>query len=200
MKKLLIGFLTLSYLVLLAGLGLAGTHFYFNHQAANGGGIPAQAELKTIQGKVLAGHDVTLETKRRRGVDSVERFYEFDVQPASGEMLKLRVDHSIEQARLEPILDETINAQYDSSDENVAYDILMNNQPVITYQEMAAKAQARADKKANFFGDGAMLQAGIWWIVLGAIGLFIRHKLQISLVKNTPRTLTAPEIAENKPK
>lgn len=185
LKKLLINLFALSYIILLAGLGLIGMHFFSNHQAANGGGIPAQTELQTVQGKVLEGRDVTLETKRRRGVDKVERFYEFDVKPESGATVKLRVNHDIESTRLEPIIQETITAQYDSSDNNITYNIVMNQQPVLTYQEMAEKAQATADKQAAFFGDGAMLQAGIWWIVLGAIGLFIRNRLQRSLKNAT---------------
>lgn len=195
MKKLIYHFLALSYLFLISGIGLIVAHFFFGHKAATGGGVPPQSELKVVEGKVVAGRDVTIETKRRRGVDSKERFYEFDVQTADGKMLQLRVDHSIPKSRLEPILDETIQAKYDSSDDNIAYNIAMNGQDVVVYKELAEKAQEKANKQADFFSDGAMLKAGIQWLIMGLIGLGIRHWLSRSLkalpatVRHTPTPL-----------
>lgn len=177
LKNVFAKILLVSYLFLFGGIGLVGMHFFSNHNASTGGGIPAESTLSVVEGKVVEGRDVTLETKRRRGPNSAEQFYELDVQPTSGQMVKLRLDHDLEQSRIESVLEEQITAKYDATDENITYDIVMNGTGVITYQEMATKAQIKADKQAEFFGDGAMLQAGISWIIMGMIGLLGRHLL-----------------------
>ena len=169
LKNIFAKILLVSYLFLFGGIGLVGMHFFSNHNASTGGGIPAESALSVVEGKVVEGRDVTLETKRRRGPNSAEQFYELDVQPTSGQMVKLRLDHDLEQSRIESVLEEQITAKYD--------DIVMNGTGVITYQEMATKAQIKADKQAEFFGDDAMLQAGISWIIMGMIGLLGRHLL-----------------------
>lgn len=189
MKKLLIKLLGVAYLILLAGIALVGSHFYFNNKAANGGGIPAEAELKVVSGKVIEGSEVTLQTKRRRGVDSTEKFYELVVQPDAGsQTLKLRLAHDIPKTSVESTLQENITAKYDDSDENITYDIKIGNNTVVSYAERAAKAQATADKQASFFGDGAMLKAGIWWVIIGAALLFWRNRLQRGLANQAPNS------------
>lgn len=185
-KTLFIKILAIAYLFLFSGIGLVGMHFYSNHNAENGGGIPTEDALSVVEGKVTEGRDVTLEIKRRRGVNSTEHFYELDVQPTEGNVVKLRLDHDLEKSRLETVLDENIIAKYDPSNENITYDISMNGNAVITYQEMAQKAQAKADKQADFFGDGIMLKTGISWIVMGAVGLFLRHLLKRGRKNPTP--------------
>lgn len=183
MKNILIKFFAISYLFIVAGIGLVGSHFYFNHKAEHGGGIPAETALSMIEGKVTEGRDVTLETKRRAGLNSTEKFYELDVKPTTGNVVKLRLDHSLNKQHLEQVLNETIIAKYDKSDENMTYDIKMNGQAIVTYQDMAKMAQDKADKQAGFFGDGIMLKTGFSWLIMGAIGLFLRQLLKRSQKK-----------------
>ncbi|WLF83259.1 hypothetical protein [Moraxella sp. ZY210820] len=183
MKNILIKFFAISYLFVVAGLGLITSHFYFNHKAENGGGIPAETELTIVEGKVTEGRDVTLETRRRAGLNSKEQFYELDIKQKTGDVVKLRLDHSLNKEHLGQVLQENIVAKYDKSDENMTYDIQMKGQSIITYQDMAKMAQDKANKQAGFFSDGVMLKTGFSWLIMGAIGLFLRQLLKRSQKK-----------------
>lgn len=181
MKTLLIKLLGVAYIILLSGIGLVGLHFYTNNKAANGGGIPAETELKMVSGKVIEGSEVTLQTKRRRGADTTEKFYELVVQADAGSQVKLRLQHDIPKSSVESTLQENITAKYDESDNNITYDMKIGNTSVVSYAERADKAQQAADKQAAFFGDGTMLKTGILWAIIGAALLFWRRNLQRSL-------------------
>lgn len=184
MKKMFVKFLFISYLFLFAGLGLLGLSLYSKFSAENGGGIPAENSLQSASGTAVEGREMTIETKRRRGIDSKEVFFEIDLKDNSGKILKLRLDHRLPRAKIESLLGQNIQVKYDASDENRTFQVEQNNQVIIAYQDLAKIYQAEADKRSEMFNNDGMYKASITWIILGAIGVFFRRRMLAQLQPN----------------
>ncbi|SSY80701.1 hypothetical protein [Alysiella crassa] len=178
MKNILMKALAgISYLFLVMGIGLLASALFFANKAETGGGIPAQNELKTASGQAVEGREVTLETKRRRGIDSKEVFYEIDLKEQSGKIIQLRLDKTIPKNQVEAMLDGTLTVQYDDSDNNLTYDVKKDNQSLIAYADLAKMAQEKANKQAAFFSSSDMYVSSAWWIGIGVAGLALRRRL-----------------------
>lgn len=180
----------ISYLFLFMGVGLLASALFFANKAETGGGIPAQNELKTISGQALEGREVTLETKRRRGVDSKDVFYEIDLKDNSGKIIKLRLDKNIPKPQVEAMLEGSLTVQYDASDNNLTYDVQKDNKPLIVYADLAKMAQEKANKQAAFFSSSDMYISSAWWIGIGIAGLVLRRRFSGSNKKSVETSAT----------
>lgn len=195
-KRLVHWLLGYSVYVLLLGLGLFGMAAYTSYKASAGGKIPPETKLLAQSGKVLEGREVTVERRRRRSSrKTAKKYYELDLKPANGEMLKLHVDFAVPRSVLEQVLDKDVTVKYDQSDNNTAYVIRLGDQDLLPYAEMAAISQRKADaEKAAFASSGNMGAAAVM-VLAGVGGLALRRKMRAGNVEGQEEKSTpAPEV------
>lgn len=167
----------ISYLFLFMGIAVLASALFFANKAQTGGGVPERSSLQTLTGEVVQAREVTLETKRRRGPDSKEVFYELDFKDTSGQITQLRVEKTVPREQVEAMLQGELTVQFDASDNNLTYDVKRGGATLLDYDEVARAAQEQANKQAAFFSGPEMYKAAAWWIGLGVAGLFLRRKL-----------------------
>lgn len=178
-KRLVHWLLGYSVYILLLGLGLFGMAAYTSYKASVGGKIPPETDLVVQSGKVLEGREMTVESRRRRsGRKTTKKYYELDLKPANGEVLKLRVDFAVPRSVLEQVLDEDVTVKYDRSDNNTAYVIRFEDQDLVSYAEMAAISQSEADARKELFASSGAMGAAAAMVLAGAGGIVLRRKMQ----------------------
>ncbi len=182
-------------IILLLGLGLLGMAAYSTYKASVGGKIPPEAELVVQSGKVVEGREITVERRRRRSsTKTTKKYYELDLKPADGEMVKLRVDFTVPRQVLEQVIDENVTVKYDKSDDNTTYVIQYEGADLVSYAKMAEISQSEADaEKASFTSSGA-LGAAIAMVLLGGGGLFLRRKMEAGEEQDTDHVVPASSV------
>ena len=174
-RKILIFITGYAWLVLLAGPGLAGMAIWSGWKADGDHAYTARDQLQTVTGKVTGASEVTVKRKRR----STQHYYEITVAPdAGGEARKLRIAFSTPRDIVGGIIDEKITALYDSSDNDIVYEVVTGGKPVISYETTRQRMQAEAASTAKSFSG-----AGIWILaviltLLGAAGVWSNRKLR----------------------
>lgn len=177
-RKLLLWVLSYSWLALLAGLGLLGFAAYSAYSAGHGGGMPDLAQLPGAKGTVVAGREMTMERKRRRGGKTTQHFFELDLKPESGgDLVKLRVDHAIERARLEAAMDQPVTATYDPDDHNMVYELRTTQATLVSREDMSRILVAKAEADKATFGSAGMMGFDAALAALGGLGVVWRRKL-----------------------
>ena len=182
-QKLLLWLLRYAWLPVVVGLGLPAAGAYFSYVASHGGGLPAEAELTTAQGYAEAAREVTEERRRRKsGPATTRQFYEIDLQPeGGGATLVLRLGKGATREHAQAALEERIRVRYDATDHNRVYDLaqLLDDTPlpVFTYDEMAARAIAAAEKERDVLLAPNMLRLSLFLVLLGAAGMRTRRRL-----------------------
>ena len=198
-RRFLLWVLSYAWIALLAGLGLLAMAGYTVYSAGHGGKIPAEAALTTGKGHIVAGREVTVERKRRRGGKSTSKHYELDLKPATGEMIKLRIDHDVPRDALEAAMDEDVTVKYDPDDENNTYVIQQDGKDLVTYTDMAALSQRRADSDKATFTSSGMLGFAAVLAVLGGLGFWWRRRLLASEQAAVAATVPAAPIGADVP-
>ena len=176
-RRFLLWVLSYAWIALLAGLALLAMAGYTVFSAGQGGKIPPESALTTGAGHIVAGREVTVERKRRRGGKSASKHYELDLKPGAGEVIKLRVDHAVPRGALEAAMDEDVTVKYDPNDDNNTYVIQRGGQDLVTYANMARLSQQRADSDKATFTSGGMLGFAAVLTLFGGLGFWWRRRL-----------------------
>ena len=157
--------------VLLIGLILLGVGGYLLFQSATGGGIPEQAALTVVSGEVQQARQVTVTKKRRRGRETQSYHYEIDLQPQNGEPLTIQLPSLVPEAAVQAMANaEVIEVGYDAaSDDNMAYSVSGDGEPLLPYAQMAEYMQQDADRSSA--KAPLMMGAGLLLAVLGGLGM-----------------------------
>jgi hypothetical protein len=178
-REILLSILGYAWVALLGGIGIVGFGAYSHFKAASGTAYVAQDQLTKLSGKVTEAAEITVESKRRRGGSRVsDKYYEISVKPDAGEMQKLRIHLTWGQKKVEDIIDEKIDAAYDSNDNNIVYSIASKGQELMSYEQSKARLQASAEAQAKSFGGGLILGGGVLLAVIGAAGMFLRRRVE----------------------
>lgn len=178
-RKILMWVLGYAWLLLLGGLGLVGMAVYTGYSAGHGGGMPDAADLATASGTIVAGREMTVERKRRRGGKTTTHYFELDLKPdGGGELIKLRAAHELGRTKLEPAMDEAVKATYDPNDDNLVFELSGAKGSFITKADMAKLLQAKADREAASFATGGNVATGLVLAALGFLGTRWRRKLR----------------------
>ena len=177
LKRLLLWILGYGWLVALLGAGLLGMAGYSAYSASQGGKIPPEAELTVLSGHILEGRTVTVERKRRRGGRSTTHYYELDLKPGSGDVVKLKVDYAVPKQLLASSVDEDVTVKFDPNDDNMTYVIQRGGQDVVPYAKMAELSKRRAEADKTTFTSAASLGAGAGLLLIGSLGFFWRRRL-----------------------
>jgi hypothetical protein len=176
-RKFILWVLSYAWIALLAGLGLLAMAGYTVYSAGHGGKIPLEADLTVASGHIVEGREMTVERKRRRGGRSTSKHYELDLKPASGEILKLKIDHAVPRDALADAVDEDVTVKYDPNDDNNTYVIQRDGQDLVPYAAMAQLSQKRANEDKATFTSGGMMGFAALLALLGAAGVWWRRRL-----------------------
>ena len=159
--------------VLLAGLALLGLGGYLLYQSATGGGIPTEAALTQVSGEVAEARRVTVTKKRRRGGETKSYYYEIDIKPKTGDVLKVRLPNLVPEPAVQAMADaDVIEVSYDgTSSDNNAYVVNGDGKAILPYAQMAKYMQEDADRSSAeaplLMGGGFVLAIigglGMWW-------------------------------------
>jgi hypothetical protein len=180
-RQILLQILGYAWIALLAGIGIVGYGIYAQVKAASGSAYVAQDQLAKLSGKVTEASEVTVTSKRRRGGSRVsDKYYEINVKPDAGEAQKLRIHLGWGQKKVEDIIDEKIDATFDSNDSNIVYTIASQGKSLMTYEETKTRLQANADAQASSWSWGSM-GLGVLLAAVGAAGMFLRRRLEAGL-------------------
>ncbi|MDR2187336.1 MAG: hypothetical protein LBE62_04685 [Azonexus sp.] len=176
-KKLILWVLSYAWIALLLGLGFLGMAIYSIYSASHGGSIPPESALSSMSGHITEGREMVVETQRRRGGKTTRKYYELDLNPASGAIIKLRVDHDVSRTVLEAAIDEDVTVKYDPNDDNSTYVIQQGGKDLMSYTDAAALSQRHADADKAFFASGGMMGVAALLALLGGGGVWWRRKL-----------------------
>ncbi|MCL1960203.1 MAG: hypothetical protein FWG56_00115 [Desulfovibrionaceae bacterium] len=176
-KRFILWVLSYAWLALLAGLGLLGMAGYSTYSASHGGMIPEEAALTSASGHITEDREITVERKRRYGGKTAKKYYELDLQPASGDKIKLRVDFDVPRATVETAVDGDVAVRYDPGDHNNTYVIQQDGEDLVSYADMARLAQKNADHDKEIFASPGMMGFAVLLALLGGGGLWWRRKL-----------------------
>lgn len=176
-RKIILWVLGYAWLALLVGLGLLGMAIYSTYSAGHGGGMPDVRDLGSISGTVLAGREMTVERKRRRGGKTTTQFFELDVKPDSGEIVKVRVDHAVPRERLEAAIDSKVTARYTPDDDNMVYELSSDQGVLVSLDDMTKIRVAQAERERDNLASSGMLGFDAALAAVGGLGVFWRRKL-----------------------
>ena len=178
-RKLLLWLLGYAWLVLAGGLGLVGMAAYTGYSAGHGAGMPDAADLTTTAGTIVAGREMTVERKRRRGGKTTTHYFELDLKPdGGGELVKLRAAHELGRAKLEPAMDQAVKATYDPNDDNLLIELSSAQASHVTKADVAKVMQTKADREAASFATGGTVGTGLALAVVGFLGVRWRRHLR----------------------
>lgn len=175
-RKILIFITGYAWLLLLAGPGLIALSVYSGWKAEGDHAYAARESLQTVSGTVTQAAEITVKRKRR----TTKKYYEITVQPeATGaEARKLRIDYSTPQPLVGNLIDEKITALVDASDNDLVYDVVTDNTPVITYEATKQRLQAEAASSAQSFSGAGTWIFAIFLTLIGAAGVWSNRKLR----------------------
>jgi len=174
-RKILIFITGYAWLILLAGPGLAGLAIWSQWKADGDHAYTAREQLQTVAGTVTGASEVTVKRKRR----STKQYYEITVKPdAGGEERKLRIAHSTPKDIVGGIIDEKITALYDSSDNDIVYEVVTGGKAVIGYDNTRKRMQAEAASTAQSFSGAGIWVLAVVLTLLGAGGVWSNRKLR----------------------
>jgi hypothetical protein len=177
MKQILLWVLRYAGLALLGGVVLLALAIHSIYSASNGGGIPPESKLTSVSGHVTDAQEVVSTVKSRRGGKRSSTHYELNLNPASGETMKLRVDGGVPRFGLEAIVDGDVTVKYDAEDDNNIYVIRLGNQDLMSYADMALMMQGQADHEKDKWTSGKNIGLGVLLTLLGGGGIWWRRKL-----------------------
>lgn len=175
-RKILIFITGYAWLLLLAGPGLIALSVYSGWKAEGDHAYAARESLQTVSGTVTQAAEITVKRKRR----TTKKYYEITVKPeATGaEARKLRIDYSTPQPLVGNLIDEKITALVDASDNDLVYDVVTDNTPVITYEATKQRLQAEAASSAQSFSGAGTWIFAIFLTLIGAAGVWSNRKLR----------------------
>lgn len=176
-RKFVLWVLSYAWIVMLIGLGLLAMAGYSVYSAGHGGKIPKEADLTVTSGHIVEGREVTVERKRRRGGKTSSKHFELDLKPATGDIIKLKVDYAVPRGALEDAVEEDVTVKYDPNDENNTYVIQRDGKDLVAYQTMAALSQKRADQDKATFASGGMMGFAALLAAIGGLGFWWRRKM-----------------------
>ena len=192
-RRFLLWILSYAWIVMLAGLGLLAMAAYTAYSADHGGKIPKEADLTVLSGHIVEGREMTVERKRRRGGRTTSKHFELDLKPATGDIIKLKVDFAVPRQALEDAVDEDVTVKYDPDDENNTYVIQQGGKDLVPYAKMAELSQRRADSDKATFTSSGMLGFAAVLAVLGSAGFWWRRRLVAA--DHASATQATPQIA-----
>lgn len=175
-RKILIFITGYAWLLLLAGPGLIALSVYSGWKADGDHAYAARESLQTVSGTVTQASEITVTRKRR----TTKKYYEISVQPeATGaEARKLRIDHSTPQQVVGNLIDEKITALVDNSDNDLVYEVVADDIPVISYETSKQRMQAEAASSAKSFSGAGTWIFAIFLTLIGAAGVWSNRKLR----------------------
>ncbi|MFI8618451.1 hypothetical protein ACIGHN_23400 [Acidovorax sp. NPDC077693] len=176
-RKILIFITGYAWLLLLAGPGLIGMSVWSQWKADGDHAYKPREQLTSLAGTVTGASEVTVTRKRR----TTKKYYEITVKPeAGGEDRKLRIDHSTQPTLVGNLIDEKVTALFDSSDNDLVYEIVTGGQPVIAYEASKQRLLSEAQSNAKSFGGAGTWIFAIFLTLIGAGGVWANRKLRRS--------------------
>ncbi len=177
-KSILLWITGYAWLALIGGIGILGYAGYSQFKASSGTAYMAADQLSSLSGKVVKATEVTVTSKSRKGrTRNTDRYYEIEVKPDTGDAQKLRMNLNVGPKKVETILDEKIAAKFDAEGDNLAYEIKMGSNTVLSYDETKATMQASADAQAKSMGGAGTWGLGVLLLLVGAGGMALKRKL-----------------------
>lgn len=175
-RKILIFITGYAWLLLLAGPGLIALSVYSGWKADGDHAYAARESLQTVSGTVTQAAEITVKRKRR----NTKKYYEITVQPeATGaEVRKLRIDYSTPQELVGNLIEEKITALVDTSDNDLVYDVVADNMPVISYEATKQRLQAEAASSAKSLSGAGTWIFAIFLALIGGAGVWSNRKLR----------------------
>ncbi|MGP1629018.1 MAG: hypothetical protein ACTS5V_03705 [Giesbergeria sp.] len=175
-RKILIVITGYAWLLLLAGPGLIALSVYSGWKADGDHAYAARESLQTVSGTVTQAAEITVKRKRR----TTKKYYEITMQPqATGaEVRKLRIDYSTPKELVGNLIDEKITALVDASDNDLVYDVVADNTPVISYEATKQRLQAEAASSAKSLSGAGIWIFAIFLALIGAAGVWSNRKLR----------------------
>lgn len=181
-KSILLWITGYAWLGLIAGIGILGYAGYTQFKASSGTAYTAADQLSSLSGKVVKATEVTVTSKSRKGrTRGTERYYEIEVKPDVGDAQKLRVNLNVGPKKVEAILDEKIAAKFDPDGDNLAYEIKMGSNTVLSYDETKATMQASSDVQAKSMGGAGTWGLGVLLLLVGIGGMVLKSKLSADI-------------------
>lgn len=174
-RKIFIFITGYAWLLLLAGPGLIGMSVWSQWKADGDHSYKAREQLTSLAGTVTGASEVTVTRKRR----ATKKYYEITVKPeAGGEPRKLRIDHSTPSTLVANLIDEKVTALFDTSDNDIVYEVVTGGQPVIAYETTKQRLLADAQSSAKSLGGAGMWVFAIFLTLVGAAGVWANRKLR----------------------
>ena len=174
-RKILIFITGYAWLLLLAGPGLAGLTVWSQWKAEGDHAYKPREQLETLAGTVTGASEVTVKRKRR----ATKRYYEITVAPqAGGTERKLRIDHSTPSGLVGNLIDEKVTTLFDAGDNDIVYEVVVDGQPVISYESTKQRLLADAQSTAQSFSGAGVWIAAVFLFLIGAAGMWANRKLR----------------------
>ena len=148
---------------------------YSDWKAEGDHAYAARERLQTVSGTATQAAEVTVKRKRR----ATKRYYEITVAPqAGGAERKLRIDHSTPSGLVGDLIDEKVTALFDAGDNDIVYEVVVDGQPVISYESTKQRLLADAQSTAQSFSGAGVWIAAVFLFLIGAAGMWANRKLR----------------------
>lgn len=173
-RKILIFITGYAGLALLAGPGLAAVSLYASWKAQSDHAYVAREQLAKVTGKVVEATAVTIRKKQ-----SSKKHYEISVRPdGGGDLQKRRIDYSTPQQIVESIIDEQVTVLSDPDDNDLVYEVSINGEAVISYEDTRQRLQAAASDFAQTASGAWLWRTALILTLIGAAGVWLNRRLR----------------------